>query len=158
MKWNSRAIEPAQTYDVAGNCQLDTRSETTMKTVAALTFALTTFAAQAQNINLMPTSCTGTCSCSAVNNDALAPDGSALSIEHFSYSTYYKRMTMSIEGKLWDSGLWAATSSTKVQLYDGLGGHITVTADFKRWSTLHRSGHNYYVQHCALTSGTVTGL
>ena len=128
-----------------------------MKTITAITLALTAIAAQGQTVvNLLPTGCTGTCSCSTVNNDGTGPDGSPLSVEYLSYSTNYKRLTMSIEGKLWDSGLWAATSSTSIPLYDGMGGHITVSATFKRWATLHRSGHNYYVQHCALTGGTVS--
>jgi hypothetical protein len=60
---------------------------------------------------------------------------------------------------LWDSGLYAVypmpLNLDKVNLYDGAGHYVILSAQYTHWVTLNQSGHNYYVQHWRLDSGTI---
>lgn len=111
---------------------------------------LAALSAQAQTLTLTPQSCAPTCYCSGVQTD-----DPAVTLDYLNYSSGYKRLTLSLAGVTYDSGVGGAQNLSAVQLFDGLGDMLTASVAFRQWSTLNRSGHNYYVHHCALTGGSL---
>src|SRR6266404_3952307 len=92
----------------------------------AITAALVSSAHAETVVTLEPSSCTQTFICPNVPND------SGQSIDYIAYSSRYGRLSASINGVLWDSGLWAVLGQgpafTSVPLYDGTGViYLTIT-------------------------------
>lgn len=56
------------------------------------------------SVTLEQTPCTGTTICYDVTNN------SNLNIDYLSYSSHYRRLTVSINNTIYDSGLWATTA------------------------------------------------
>jgi hypothetical protein len=110
-------------------------------------------------VDLKTTGCTATRICYSVGNDGLNSDGTPVVIDFISASSTYGRVTASINGVSWDSGLYAVypmgLSFTHVDMQDAGGDHIFLSASYTHWTTLNHSGHNYYVQHWRLDSGTI---
>ena len=86
--------------------------------LAALLAATT---AQAGTITLGSETCTPTNVCFQVPNDA------GVTIDYISNATQYRRLLVSIDGELYDSGLWAVYGpETNLVLYAANGTAITV--------------------------------
>lgn len=130
-----------------------------LKFLVALPLALTSFPLAPTTVHLKLTSCTATRICYSVLNDGTNANGSPLVIDSISASATYGRVTLSMNGVLWDSGLYAvypmSTSFADVPLYDATGHSVTLSASYTHWVTLNHSGHNYYVQHWRLDYGTL---
>lgn len=95
-----------------------------MKTIlASLALLLVSVAAHAETITLSSEPCTATKICFNVPNDA------GLTIDYISDATQYERLVVSIDGDIYDSGLWAVQSLADVPLYDGEGNVIYATLD-----------------------------
>ena len=111
-------------------------------------------------VHLGTTGCTATRICYTPVNDGVNPGGTPLVIDYLSASATYGRVTLSMNGVLWDSGMYAVypmpEDFANVRLYDGAGHHVVLTANYTHWTTLNQSGHNFYVQHWRLDSGTLT--
>jgi len=80
--------------------------------------------AQAETITLSPEQCTATNICFNVPNDA------GVTIDYISNATQYQRLLVSINGDIYDSGLWTVTSLQDMPLYDPNGAVIYVTLTF----------------------------
>jgi hypothetical protein len=110
-------------------------------------------------VNLKVTSCTATRIAYAVGNDGINTDGTPVVIDYISAATSYGRVTATINGVMYDSGLYAVypmpLNLTHVDLSDSAGNHVFLSANYTHWTTLNQSGHNYYVQHWRLDSGTI---
>jgi hypothetical protein len=113
----------------------------------------------ATTVNLKMTSCTATRICYSVVNDGINADRTPLQVDYISASATYGRVTASLNGVLWDSGMYAVypmpLNLTNVTLYDAAGHHVILNAQYTHWVTLNHSGHNYYVQHWRLDGGTI---
>jgi hypothetical protein len=120
------------------------------KLIAALAL-LAALSAQAQTLTLTPQSCSGTCYCGGVQTD----DPATPVLDYLNYSASYKRLTLSIDGVTYDSGVGGAQNLSAVQLFDGLGDLMTASVAFLQTAKLNRSGHNYYIHHCQLVSGSL---
>jgi hypothetical protein len=112
---------------------------------------LAALSAQAQTLTLTPQGCSGTCYCSGVQTD----DPTTPVLDYLNYSSSYRRLTLSIDGVTYDSGVGGAQNLASVQLFDGLGDLITASVAFLQTAKLNRSGHNYYIHHCSLVSGSL---
>ena len=92
-------------------------------------------------------------------NNGVNPNGTPLVIDYISASATYGRVTMSMNGVLWDSGMYAVypmpEDFANVILTDGAGNSVTLSVDYTHWTTLNHSGHNYYVQHWTLDDATL---
>jgi hypothetical protein len=80
--------------------------------------------AHAETITLDQTACTATSICYAVQNSANAE------IDYIDYSSHYERLTVSMGGVMYDSGLWMVKSLANVALYSPGGAVIYVTVSF----------------------------
>ncbi len=116
----------------------------------------------AYTVNISTTGCTATRICYTPANDGIDVDGFPMVINYISASSSYGRVTASINGVLYDSGLYAVypmpLNLKKVTLTNAFGDRIQLSANYTHWTTLNQSGHNYYVQHWRLDSGTITFL
>ncbi len=97
--------------------------------IALLTGALLTLVAGAASAQT--TTSLNKMSCTATNICFNVPNSGGLTIDYISNATQYKRLVVSINGDIYDSGLWAVHGGlTNVPLYDGGGAVIYVTLDF----------------------------
>ena len=80
--------------------------------------------AHAEIITLDTESCTATKICFNVPNDA------GVSVDYISNATQYGRLVLSLNGDIYDSGLWAYPTLTDSPLYDANGAVIYVTLVF----------------------------
>jgi hypothetical protein len=131
-----------------------------MLTKLCLLSTLLSLGAYAQTVvHLATTGCTASRIAYSVPNDGVNPDGTPLQIDYISASATYGRVTASINGVLWDSGLYAVypmpLNLINVPLHDAAGHQLSLSASYTHWATLNRSGHNFYVQHWRLDSGTL---
>lgn len=90
----------------------------------ALILVLASATASAAEITLQQTPCTGTYFCYNVQSNTAAE------IDYIDYSSHYERLTSSLDGVLYDSGLWAVRSLVNVPLYSPEGAVIYVTVAF----------------------------
>lgn len=82
-------------------------------------------AAEAQTITLGKSGCTSTYICFNVPNSA------GLTIDYVDWALQYKRLLVSIDGEIYDSGLWTVQGPLQnVSLYAGNGAVISVTVNF----------------------------
>ncbi len=113
-------------------------------------------------VGLKPTPCTATRTCYAVMNDGVGPNGGPLVIGSISASATNGRVTLSIAGTVYDSGIYAVypmgLNLTNVRLTDSVGHQVVLSARYTHWTTLNQSGHDDYVQHWRLDRGTLTFL
>ena len=111
-------------------------------------------------VTLKTCPCTGTRIAYMVPNNGVNPDGSPMVIDYISVSNNYGRVTASINGVSYDSGLYAIypvpLNIVGVQLHDSSNNLIAFSGQYTHWTTLNQSGHNFYVQHWRLDSGTIT--
>lgn len=123
-----------------------------MKTLIAFACSFLFLAqAKAATISLGSETCTATKICFNVPNDA------GVSVDYISNATQYGRLLVSLNGDIYDSGLWAYPTLNNSPLYDAKGAVIFVTLAF---SEVHkpcvRSGR---VTVCpviiTLTSGSI---
>jgi hypothetical protein len=77
--------------------------------------------AHAEAITLSPEPCTATRICFNVPNDA------GVSVDYISDATQYGRLVVSLNGDIYDSGLWTYPSLNNSPLYDAKGAVIYVT-------------------------------
>lgn len=75
-------------------------------------------------------------------------------VSTLSYNTTYQKLTVTINGKQYVSAPYTATAKGGVA-YATDGTYVTIETVFATWSTLVRTGHNFYVTHWELKSGTV---
>lgn len=97
--------------------------------IVSIILLLASVVAHAETITLSQDICTGTNICYSVPNSAGAE------IDYIDYSSHYKRLTASIDGELYDSGIWSVNSLTNVPLYSPTGDVIYITVVF---STLQK--------------------
>lgn len=91
--------------------------------VAALTILFPAIS-MAQTINL------GSEQCSATNICFNVPNNAGAEIDYVDYSSHYERLTVSMGGVMYDSGLWMVKSLTNVPLYSPTGAVIYATVNF----------------------------
>jgi hypothetical protein len=96
----------------------------TMKILFALAFLLAFLRAHAETITLASEPCTATRICFNVGND------SGVSVDYISNATQYGRLVLSLNGDIYDSGLWAYPTLNASPLYDANGNVIFVTLAF----------------------------
>jgi len=89
--------------------------------VPALFFALSAATAHAETITLSSESCTQTKLCYNVPNTA------GVTVDYISDATQYGRLLISIDGDLYDSGLWAYPNLADTTLYDPNGNPLQVS-------------------------------
>ena len=82
-----------------------------------------------------------------------------LKIDWLSFSNSYGRVTLSLNGVLYDSGLHAVTNPgsgfSNLKLTSASGGVVYASASYRHWVTKVNSGRaHYYIQHCELDGGT----
>jgi hypothetical protein len=95
-----------------------------MKSVLLLVAMLLACAtARAETITLGSEPCTATKICYSVPNNA------GVSVEYISDATQYGRLLISIDGDLYDSGLWTYPNLANTTLYDPLGSPLQVSID-----------------------------
>ena len=130
-----------------------------LKALLVLPLALLSAPNTPVKVSLKTTSCTATRIAYSVGNDGINANGTPMLIDYISASATYGRVTASINGVLWDSGLYAVypmpLNLANVDMYDAAGDHMILDANYTHWVTLNHSGHNYYVQHWRLDSGTL---
>lgn len=93
----------------------------------ALLLLIAFVAGPAVAANLVPQSCTATNICSNVGNDG------GLIIDYISDAIQYRRLVVSVNGEIYDSGAYALNgqmNQTGVVLYATDGSYITVTLAF----------------------------
>lgn len=89
-------------------------------------FLLTGGMASAETINLQGVACTRTNICEEVPNDAGA------AVDFISDATQYKRLLVSLNGMVYDSGIWKVTGPlTNVPLYAADGSEMLATLDIQ---------------------------
>jgi len=130
-----------------------------LKALLVLPLALVSGPTSPTTVELKATSCTASRICYSVPNNGFNSDGTPVVIDYISASATYGRVTASINGVLWDSGLYAVypmlLDLKNVDLHDSTGHHVILSARYTHWVTLNQSGHNFYVQHWRLDSGTI---
>lgn len=87
--------------------------------LATIVLAITWSAAHAETTNLEPMTCYQTRVCINVPNTA------GLQIDYISSSTQYGRLVISINGDIYDSGLYAYPDLSNFTLYDAIGRILT---------------------------------
>lgn len=80
--------------------------------------------AHAKTITLGSETCLATSVCFNVPNDA------GVSVDYISNATQYGRLVVSLNGDIYDSGLWAYPTLNNSPLYDAKGAVIFVTLVF----------------------------
>jgi hypothetical protein len=122
-----------------------------VKTLLCLIALLAIPVAHAETITLGSEACTSTNICYNVPND------SGATVDYISNATQYKRLVVSIDGNLYDSGLWTVTSLQDVPLYDPSGAVIYVTLNFSvKTKPCVRSGRvTVCPRFVELTGGTI---
>ena len=126
-----------------------------MKFIATVLLATLSFAAQAaETITLYPSSCTSTRQCSNVANSD--EQGVAHDVDLLA-SPSYTSIWLSIDGQVFTSPTGGGSGNiSAVVLTDAqTGEQVVLTVNFRHWTTVNRSGHNYYVQHWAIVDGTI---
>lgn len=118
-------------------------------------FALFDGSAQAQTVNLGAAGCNAYCACGAVPNDG------GLDISqttwYWAYAGVPYILDMTIDGVHYTAADRGGDPATGVWLYGPSGEQRLATIQFRRLSTKGGSGRGggYYVQHCAITGGTL---
>jgi hypothetical protein len=93
--------------------------------IVALLFTAGAAHAQSQTVTLEQTNCTATNICYNVPNSA------SLTIDYVDWAAQYKRLLVSVNGEIYDSGLWAVSGAlSNVPLYSGSGAVIYATLEF----------------------------
>jgi hypothetical protein len=128
------------------------------KFLIAVPLALATDPTPKTTVDLKAIGCTATRICYSVHTDGVNADGTPVVIDYISASASYGRVTLSLNGVLWDTGLYGVypmpEDLTNVHLTDPAGRTMVLSIDYTHWVTLNHSGHNYYVQHWRLDSGS----
>ena len=109
---------------------------------------------RAETITLLPESCGNGNPASSV--ECLnVPNNASASIPYINWSGHYRRLLVSLNGQLYDSGLWAlpAGSPTSVTIYDASGAPLTVTLSFT--FTYLKCSNRYCPSLARLDSGTL---
>jgi hypothetical protein len=129
------------------------------KCLLALPLVLSTGLPVSYHVGLKRTGCTATRIAYSVQNDGVNPDGSPMVVDTISVSNSYGRVTASINGVLFDSGLYAFSGApltiSNIRLHDAAGNYVTFSGVYTHWTTLNTSGHNFYVQHWRLEQGSL---
>ena len=115
----------------------------------ALSIALLLISAPAlaATTKLESTPCAPAQYCANVANSA------AWDINNITWAPQYKRLTVSVDGDLYDSGLYAVTESalTSIPIYDAEGKQLLVTLTFTSYQTCGR----YCSTHYTLSGGKI---
>lgn len=90
-----------------------------MKFLLALVLSIAATVAVAGTVNLGSETCSNNQVCLNVPND------SGLTIDWISDANQYQRLLVSINGDVYDSGLWGAPNLSAFTLYDGAGHVLT---------------------------------
>ncbi len=96
---------------------------------AVILFMISAVVQASTVVELQPTGCTPTNICYNVNNDG------GLSIDYINYSARFARLTMSIGGVEYDSGVGAVQSLSWIPLYPPVGNVAYLTVSF---SVIHK--------------------
>jgi hypothetical protein len=106
------------------------------RTLACVLALLVSSAVAAGTINLGAETCTATQVCYNV------PNNGGVTIDYISDATNYARLVISIDGDIYDSGLWAHPNLSSFTIYDGSGrplsGSLSITITVG--TTCHQSG------------------
>lgn len=86
-----------------------------MKYLACVCALFTSGVASAGTVTLGSETCTATQICFNV------PDNGGVSIDYISDASQYGRLVISIDGDIYDSGLWAYPNLSNFTIYNGLG-------------------------------------
>ena len=84
-----------------------------------------------------------------------------LKIDWLSFSNSYGRVTLSLNGELYDSGLRAVSNPgggfSNLRLTSPAGGVVYASANYRHWVTAVNSGRaHYHIQHWELLGGSLT--
>jgi hypothetical protein len=106
-----------------------------VKSIFILSLSLLASTAYAETVTLGSETCTATRICYNVPNNA------SLTIDYISSATQYGRLVISIDGDIYDSGVWAYPNLAAFTIYDALGHPLSGSISISEVTgTCHRSG------------------